>query len=549
MTERLLPICAPERASLRLSGGAELVADIYRPDAPGRFPVLLMRQPYGRRIASTVVHAHPTWFAAHGYVVLIQDVRGRGDSTGRFLVLADDAEDGAATLAWAADLSGADGRVGTYGFSYQGINQFLAMAGARRAGTKQPDAIAPAMAAWTVRDDWVLEGNALQLSGQLGWACQMAAEQARRAGDMQAFNALAVAGRASPWAGPDPVRPAALTQYGHHSHWAEWLADAPQTWERIAPAAALRDDSLDVPGLHIGGFLDLMLEGTLASYQAFAAAGAAPQRLLIGPWLHIPWGRHVGALELGVEAVTPIDRELIAFFDLHLKGIGAPGPPVRLFDIGAKRFLTFDSFPTPERQNLFLASNGLAATTSTDGVLAFAPGAPATDVVVHDPWRPAPAIGGHVGQPPGFQDRAAVDDRSDVAVYTSAPLEHGRLLAGRVAAEIHVDCDRPSHDLNCTLSVIGADGRAITLTAGHLRIDPGAPPGPRRVGMRATCCTVPAGARLRLSIQAAAWPAFVVNPGTGVRPEDSPPIDALVTTLVIRHGANQPSRLLLPMLP
>jgi hypothetical protein len=169
-------------------------------------------------------------------------------------------------------------------------------------------------------------------------------------------------------------------------------------------------------------------------------------------------------------------------------------------------------------------------------------------VVVHDPWRPAPAIGGHVGQPPGFQDRAAVDDRSDVAVYTSAPLEHGRLLVGRVAAEIHVDCDRPSHDLNCTLSVIGADGRAIALTAGHLRIDPGARPGPRRVGMRATCCTVPAGARLRLSIQAAAWPAFTVNPGTGVRPEHSRPIDALVTTLAIRHGANRPSRLLLPML-
>jgi uncharacterized protein len=116
MGERLLPVCAPQRTSLRLSDGVELVADIYRPDAPGRFPVLLMRQPYGRRIASTVVHAHPTWFAAHSYLVVIQDVRGRGDSTGRFRVLADDADDGAATLAWAADLSGADGRVGTYGF-------------------------------------------------------------------------------------------------------------------------------------------------------------------------------------------------------------------------------------------------------------------------------------------------------------------------------------------------------------------------------------------------------------------------------------------------
>jgi uncharacterized protein len=195
---RRFGVIGPETLRLRLDDGAELAADLYRPDAPGRFPVLLMRQPYGRRIASTVVLAHPAWYAAHGYVVVIQDVRGRGDSTGVFQVLADDAADGAATLAWAAELSGGTGQVATYGFSYQSMTQFLALAGAARAGSKTPDVLVPAMGAWSVRDDWAYEGGAFRLAANLVWACQMAAEGARLQGDRAAFVALVAAARGAP---------------------------------------------------------------------------------------------------------------------------------------------------------------------------------------------------------------------------------------------------------------------------------------------------------------------------------------------------------------
>jgi uncharacterized protein len=547
-TVQRFQVKGPEFASLELADGTELAADIYRPDAPGRYPVLLMRQPYGRGIASTVVYAHPAWYASHGYIVAIQDVRGRGDSGGQFRTLCAEAEDGAATLEWAAGLGGSTGQVGTYGFSYQGITQFLAMAGAKKAGTKRPDAIAPAMAAWMVRDDWAYEGGALQLSGQLGWAFQMAAEQARLAGDVTAFEALATKGRNSPWADRDPMRPAEIVRFGHYSHYAQWLADDPATWVRIAPAAQLRDDLLDVPGLHIGGWLDVMLEGTLGSYKAFEAASATAQRLIVGPWLHLPWGRQVGVIDFGAEAVSPIDREMVKFFDFRLKGAGDPGPPVRLFDIGSKCWRDFDTLPAPEPTSLFLTSSGLAAATSTDGLLVPEPALAQRDHLVHDPWRPAPAVGCHAGQPPGFQDRRAVDDRSDVAVFTSAPLSASLVLAGRVFAEIYVECDRPSHDLNCTLSIIGKDNRVMTLTSGHLRILEAGACQVCRVSMRATCCSVSAGSQIRLSIQAAAWPAFAINPGNGKRPEDAMPMDAEVTTLIINHGSHKPSRLLLPVI-
>ena len=87
-----------------------------------------MRQPYGRDIASTVVYAHPVWFARHGYNVVIQDVRGRGDSEGDFYPFRHEGRDGAETIAWLRTRPESNGRVGMYGFSYQGMTQLLAAA-------------------------------------------------------------------------------------------------------------------------------------------------------------------------------------------------------------------------------------------------------------------------------------------------------------------------------------------------------------------------------------------------------------------------------------
>jgi putative CocE/NonD family hydrolase len=100
----------------RMRDGVGLVSDHYYPPEPGPQPTLLMRQPYGRDIASTVVYAHPVWFARHGYNVVIQDVRGRGDSEGDFYPFRQEGADGADTIAWLRKRPESNGRVGMYGF-------------------------------------------------------------------------------------------------------------------------------------------------------------------------------------------------------------------------------------------------------------------------------------------------------------------------------------------------------------------------------------------------------------------------------------------------
>lgn len=545
-------VAGPVTVSMTTRDGVRLDADLYRPVGRGPFPVLLMRQPYGRRIASTVAFAHPRWYASHGYIVVIQDVRGSGTSAGTFKLFENERRDGADALAWAATLEGGNGRIGLYGFSYQAATQLLALAGALDEGGPAPAALCPAMMGWDVYADWAYEGGAFCLAGGMSWALQMGAERARLAGDVEAFTALRAAARTLPLNEERTAWPTVLARYGRYTHYADWIGNpAPGGyWDRISPRAALAGRAIDVPMLHIGGWYDQMLDGTLGAFQAMAGS-RAPQRLVVGPWGHIPWGRRTGIVDFGPEASSPIDGEQLRWFDRHLKdqdnGVDRQ-PPVRLFDSGAKTWRDYAAWPEPSRRAWHLASSGLAAARTEDGVLVdTVPAAPSTDMLVHDPWRPVPSLGGHDGQPPGPQDRSALDGRSDVACYTSAPLAAPLRLAGRVGAEIHVEADAPSHDLSAVLSQVTPDGRAVTLTQGYLRVADSAAPGPRVVALRALCATVPAGAALRLSLQASSYPAFVVNPGTGAGAAEARAVDSRVITLALHGGGARPSRLLLPV--
>jgi uncharacterized protein len=547
LTPRLLPVTGPQTMAMRTSDGTRLDADVYRPDCPGEFPVLLMRQPYGRRIASTVVYAHPSWYAANGYLVVIQDVRGRGSSEGCFHLFADDVADGGETVAWAAGLPGSNGRVGMYGFSYQGHTQLLALA----AGRAELQALCPAMATWDVRTQWAYEGGAFCFLDNLQWGIQMAAEQARLAGDVTAFESLFAASRALPLHSPRPCRPDVLENFGEYGHYRDWVVNSADSeyWRRIGVGHALRGKPMDVPMLHIGGWYDLMLNGTLRVYHEACARSGKPQQLVIGPWTHMPWGRHAGA-DFGREATGNIDALQIAWFDRFLKDVdnGADeAQPVRLFDLIAKSWRSFDAWPQPMRRAFYTSSDGLAATTSSGRLSEKPQSLSLADTIVHDPWRPVPTLGGHNAELGGMRERAALDDRTDVLVYSTRPFSDPIILAGDVVLTLSVSSDQPCFDVSAVLSRVTPDGDAFNLTQGHCRIEEH-DQGPIRIGMRALCATLPAGDSLRLSLAGANFPAFAVNPGTGASPADARQIDSRIISLCIRSGGALPSHIELPIL-
>ena len=538
-------VLGPETISMTTRDGVRLDADVYRPDDGGAYPVLLMRQPYGRRIASTVVFAHPRWYAAQGYIVVIQDVRGTGTSEGTFRAFETEREDGADTVAWAAALPGSTGRVGMYGFSYQGMTQLLALAG----GAPALGALAPVMIGWDLHGDWAYEGGALRLADGIGWGIQMAAIRANHEGDHEAHQALSRAARALPLHDETPAHPDVLRRYRDYGHFADWVEnEQPDAayWARTSPRAALAGQRMDVPMLHIGGWYDTMLMGTLDAFAAARAASDQPQRLVVGPWPHLPWGRMSGG-DMGPEADAQIDRLQLRWFDGFLKGAGEAkhlSTGLDLFDVGTKVWREFTVWPS-ETVALYLGSSGLATPTVTDGVLLDAVGHVATDEVVHDPWRPVPSFGGHDAAPMGRQDRTALDARADIACYTSASLTEDALLVGRVDLDLWVEADAESFDISAVLSEVTPERRAIVLTQGFRRVAPGEPL-PIRVSLRAICATMSAGSALRLSLAGASFPAHPVNPGTGAAVAETRAADCQVITLSLHHGGEQPSRLILP---
>ena len=537
-----------------------LDADVYRPIKDGIFPVLLMRQPYGRAIASTVVYAHPTWYAAQGYIVVIQDVRGRGTSEGEFKLFAHEIEDGYDAVQWAANLPGSTGAVGMYGFSYQGMTQLYAAAG-------KPIALktlCPAMLAHDLYGDWAYENGAFCLQANLSWALQLGAETARLKRDEAAFCALTTAAKNLTFGEPVPTRSRLLSELDPASFYHEWLAH-PQPgayWEALSPKTYLQD--VDLPMLHIGGWFDTFLRGSLSLYKEMASRSQHRQQLIVGPWAHLPWSRRVGAIDFGIEANNPCDRLQIRWFDHFLKGNDSGllnEPPIRLFEMGTNQWRSLDSWNFTEPTAFYLDSTGLAGMDDQDGKL-IRPSpfnsrpSPLTphhsfDVLVHDPWRPVPAAGGHAAVSAGSFERSALDCRTDILTYTSEPFADALHLAGEVILKVHCFADTPSFDLGAVLSTVHPNGAVYNFAQGYVRVQSGQKTDPLTFALQPTCICIQPGCAIRLSLSAACFPAYPVNAGMGKSAGETRLIaQQIITLTVISGGAsteNPLSHILLPI--
>ena len=496
---------APPRLSdawQEMADGVRLCSRIWTPADEGPWPVLLMRQPYGRAIASTVTYAHPCWYTGHGYAVVVQDVRGRGGSEGTFSGFAQEAADGSSTLAWLRQQSWCNGRIGSYGFSYQGLTQLLL------ADPDQlPDALAPAMCGLDERLHWACSGGAHWWALGLGWGLQLAAQGCRRRSDDAGWRRI----RRSLEDGHFLQEgPALLEQFDPDGMARRWLDSAPAdpgAWPCHQPPEALWRR----PMLLIGGWHDPHLAGVLDLWRRARGGGGSPE-LRIGAWSHLQWQGGIDALQL-------------AFFNRHLKGEGEPKPrePLLLQNLGDQHWQPC----SPEQnsgQRWTLASNGLAAVDCQEGQLLPPPqtGERQALVLVHDPWRPLPGRGGPLGLDAGPVERSDLDQRTDVACF-NGPISEGPLeLLGQPQLRITAAADQLGFDLCVALSVLRPDGTALQVSTGVARFlgEACLRPQARLVHLQPLLLTLAPGERLRLSIGLAAWPQIAVNPGDGSQPRD-----------------------------
>jgi putative CocE/NonD family hydrolase len=534
-----------ETISFLTRDGIRLDADIYRPHSNESFPVLLMRQPYGRKIASTVVYAHPSWYASQGYIVVIQDVRGRGTSQGEFELFANEIEDGFDTINWVSQLPGSTENVGMYGFSYQGMTQLSAAS----AQPKALKTICPAMVAYDLYHDWGYENGAFCLQTNLGWSIQLAAETARLKGDTIAFQKLYEASRNLPLYDPIPAYPNLLKEVASDSFYHDWINHPypDDYWGNLSPKTLI--DKLDLPMLHIGGWFDPYLRGTINLYNAMKTHSNYPQNLIIGPWGHLPWSSQVGGKNYTKQAISFVDKYQIDWFDYLLKGKDIEtlsSQPISLFEMGSNQWKYYDQLLNTQEKIYYIYSQNLANLREDDGkILEKVTNNNFTDIIVHDPWRPVPSLGGHASIPSGSFDRSSLDNRFDILTYTSQPLTKNLSIKGTPFIEIYCTADAPSFDICAVLSEVLPDGKVYNFSQGYMRIE--SDKLPIKIPLQTTCMSILKGNSLRLSLSGSCFPAYSLNTGTGKPPNEERLIEAKIITIKVWSQPNQLSKIILPI--
>ncbi|HEX6718091.1 MAG TPA: CocE/NonD family hydrolase [Pyrinomonadaceae bacterium] len=561
--QTLYRVTIQQGVSVKMRDGVSLIADIYRPVSDEKFPVLLERTPYNRsgntRTASEL--------ASHGYIVVLQDTRGRFASGGEFYPFRIESADGFDTVEWAAKLDQSNGRVGMFGGSYVGATQMLA------AMSVPPHLVAifPYVTASEYYDGWTYQNGALMQWFSSSWTSGLAIDTLRR----QAETAQAP----QEWVNTLPLQDYAILKTPQTSllapYFRDWLSherdDAYWQQWRVSDHYS----QMTVMGLHGGGWHDLFLKGSIKNYtglhhDAATAEARAGQRLIVGPWAHAPTSPagKIGDVVFGKDAVLDITATALKWFDYSLKGIKneySTGAPVRLFIMGENVWRDEQEFPLARTRytKYYLHSTKGANSIIGDGLLSVTlPAAERKDEFDYDPQKPVPTIGGRLccGQalPPGPADQRPNESRSDVLVFSTPPLTEDTEVTGFISLELYASTSAVDTDFTALLVDVDESGYARFLTDGIIRaryrestkqaseVTPGKIY-KYTIDLWATGNVFKAGHRIRLYVSSSNFPRFNRNLNTG---EDiiasSRSVQAHQT---IYHDREHSSALILPVIP
>ena len=560
------PVVVERNIQVPMPDGARLALDLYRPAAgsdplPGKLPVLLARTPYDKG----GMEKEARWFAARGYAVVVNDVRGRYASEGVWRMIVDDPADGARVADWIVGMPWSSGKIGTFGTSYVGGTQHaLACAGP------------PGLACMIPVDSLSNTGIAgMRHSGAfelrfMNWIFTIGAPNARAAlADPALKEALVENGKRMPQhllhlpirEGATPLR--AVPEYER------WLIEAMRhgdysgMWKQ--PGHSVVDNVeayADIPVYHVTGWYDSWCRQNVLNWQALSKSKRSPQKLIIGPWTHGAQGQaYAGEVEFPPEAALDFNEWRLRWFDRWLKGIenGAESaPPVRIFVMGGGdgrrsekgrlrhggKWRDEDAFP-PARAALTKYHLHTGGRLAQD-----APGAETSSTTFRfDPEKPVPTIGGNLSSVGGLLEAGGFDqrcrpgtlyatgelplsERRDVLVFRTEPLEEDVEVTGPVEVVLQVSSTAPDTDFTAKLIdeyppnhdyPLGFDlniGDSITRMRYRSSLERAELMEPGkvytvRIHLYPTSNLFQKGHRIRLDISSSNFPRFDLNPNTG----------------------------------
>jgi putative CocE/NonD family hydrolase len=593
--------------------GVKLATDIYYPakdgaPVPGKFPVLVSRTPYGKNPTpppdGTMTpeqqnRRNPAaYFASRGYVVVLQDCRGRFNSEGKFYLDVNEGPDGYDTVEWAARQPWSNGKVGTYGGSY------LSQVQNAMAVLRPPHlaAMFVMVGASNYYEEGAYRGGAYTLLHNLYYPMSFASssQEAEKDPALRAAMLEALSNEhLGAWLLAYPFRPNAspvllspinqqwfqdqIDHYAFDDYWKQNGFNFEVSYDKYP----------DIPIYFLSGWYDLFEHGTLHNFMGMAARHKSPTKLMMGPWVHDIGTRGSGDVDFGPTAeVHEIDQEA-RWFDQVLKGKKTgvlEEPPVHVFvmgsgsglrtlpsgrmDDGGQWFAT-TAWPPPEATSHLYYLH-------VDGSLSEkVPGDEAPSAYAFDPHHPVPTIGGQIDSgknfsPDGPRDQRCslkipfcdndlpLSSRRDVLTFQTPPLDSDVVIAGPVTVDLWISSSAPDTDFTAKLVDVSSPNRdypwgfAMNLEDRIIRarsaIDPAKPqllkPGEVRkvtIDLLGVANHFKKGHRIRVDISSSNFPFFDINPNTGERPGYQ--THEVVANNTVYHDKDHPSHVNLPVLP
>ena len=548
--------------------GVRLAADIYRParggkPVEGKFPTLLTRTPYGKGDGKL---GEGAFYAARGYVVVSNDIRGRYKSEGTWRLMTDDPGDCLTMVEWIAQQPWSDGKVGTFGTSYPGGTQHaLAEMNPPHLTTMVPvDALSNCGVAG------MRHGGAFELRF-VNWIFQIGAPNSQAALANPALQAALIENgrriREHVDSMPITVGNTPLKVVPEYANWAtEALQSGPEAPFWHVKGMSVVDhvnDYADVPVLHITGWYDSWTRQVSMNYEALSKAKRSPQRLMLGPWTHGGQGSNVaGEVELSSDAAIDLTNLRLRWYDHWMRndenGVDRE-PPVLIYVMGTGpdhksrdgrlmhggywRHEQEWPLARTQKQSLYLNPDG-RLTTERPGQ------ASAPVVFTFDPNHPVPTIGGNISSNQGLMtnggydqrprddthaatNRLPLSERPDVLVYRTEPLTEDMEVTGTVNVHLTVSSSAPDTDITAKLIdeippspdyPLGFDlniGDSILRMRYREGLDHQAPAlkpdqaYPATIPLYPTSNVFKKGHRIRIDVSSSNYPRFDVNPNTG----------------------------------
>lgn len=501
------------RIALKTRDGVILRSDIIRPEDSGKHPTILVRTPYGR---SSMVMAYE-WLARRGYVVVCQDVRGRGASDGEWDPLNKEVADGDDTLNWIAAQPWSDGGVGMIGGSYLGFVQWAA------AVTKNPalKCIIPQVSPPDPMLNLPWDNGAFMLTPGLWWSRIVMERQANMAAagqgiaDFKPFKTL-------------PVSQVDNKMFGRNIPFFDLWLRRPSIGDWKGSFRMNQIADVKIPVMHVSGTWDGDGIGTRLHYEALRAANGN-QWLIFGPWEHgFNMKTKFGDQDYGPDSVLELDSVYLRFFDTHLKGKSVSldeQPRVRFFVTGSNRWVETAVWPPAgsTAQKLYL-SGGRANGKKSTGTLAVKAGT-GKDTLIYNPMKSeVPPKGYEVDSEAAITTVSKSDLREADLLYVSEPFKDAKSITN-VSADLFVsttakdtnfhvsifDC-RPDGKL--TSICMNGNGTIASLGNGGKVVKPGQV---YKITMKPWyfAHTFKKGHRLAFRVTSDLFPQFARNPGTG----------------------------------